>query len=468
MAWGQGLEWTTQFGTPEADASWAVATQGALYVTGVTSGTLPGQTKTSGTVDAFLRKYDSDGHALWTRQFGSPDGASASGIAAAPEGVYVVGTLIGQSSGGNIDALLAKYDADGGLIWTRLFGTSGPDDARAIALDGSSVYVVGATSLPDQATVGFDAYLSKFSTNGTEAWTRYFGSSSDDFAEGIATDGSGLYVVGRTGGLLPDQNSAGGVADAFIRKYDSDGNLLWTRQFGSRGYDDARGVAVDWSGVYVVGSAEAALPGQVRLGTTSAFIRKYDAEGNEVWTQQFGSRLGAEAWAVAADDAGVYVVGETHSALEGQGHRGGADIFVRKYDAGGTELWTQQLGSPGNDRALGIALSATTIYIVGSTTDAFPGHTSAGDSDAFVVSLQGHTEARPSTAVTVTTTLTEVMIITRAPVTETSTITVSSGPSSMVPVEALYVVASVIVSVGGWIGYLRRRHRPNSTAPSPR
>ena len=64
---------------------------------------------------------------------------------------------------------------------------------------------------------------------------------------------------------------------------------LWTRQFGSSRSEVARGIAVDASGAYVGGKTEGALAGQASLGNGDAFVRKYDPEGKELWTRQFGS-----------------------------------------------------------------------------------------------------------------------------------------------------------------------------------
>ena len=58
------------------------------------------------------------------------------------------------------------------------------------------------------------------------AWLHQFGTSSYDYARGVAVDGSGnAYVVGRTRGALPGQTSSGGD-DAFVRKYDDTGTEL--------------------------------------------------------------------------------------------------------------------------------------------------------------------------------------------------------------------------------------------------
>jgi len=107
-------------------------------------------------------------------------------------------------------------------------------------------------------------------------WTRQFGTSASDSAWGVAIDTSGnVYVAGRTSGALPGQSSAG-ESDAFVRKYDGSGNELWTSQFGSSTSDYAYGVAVDISGnVYVVGNTWGALLGQSSSGNLDGFVAKY-------------------------------------------------------------------------------------------------------------------------------------------------------------------------------------------------
>ena len=48
--------------------------------------------------------------------------------------------------------------------------------------------------------------------------------------------------------------TAFGYSDAWVRKYDSDGNDLWTNQFGSEGADAAYSGDTDGEGnLYVVG-----------------------------------------------------------------------------------------------------------------------------------------------------------------------------------------------------------------------
>lgn len=106
----------------------------------------------------------------------------------------------------------------------------------------------------------------------------------------------------------------------------------WTRQFGTSGADEAQGVALDSGGnAYVVGWVFRALPQQASSGTVDAFVRKYDALGNEVWTRQLGTDDTDLALAVAVDGTGhAHAVGSTRGTLPGQASAGSRDAVIVK------------------------------------------------------------------------------------------------------------------------------------------
>ncbi len=110
-----------------------------------------------------------------------------------------------------------------------------------------------------------------------------FGTSGGDDARGVFVDSSGgVYVVGIVGGEFPGQTNEGGEFDAFIRKYNSDGDEEWTRQFGTSEVDFANGVSADSSGgVYVVGSTFGTFPGQTNVGGQDAFLAKFATDDED-------------------------------------------------------------------------------------------------------------------------------------------------------------------------------------------
>ena len=246
--------------------------------------------------------------------------------------------------------------------WTRQFGTTNVDEAVAVTVDRSANhYVAGWTQgvLPGQTSAGsLDAFLRKYDSTGTEIWTRQFGSSERDYLRSVVTDAAGnIYLAGETEGTLQAQATSGG-RDAFLRKYDPDGTEIWTRQFGGAGGDGGAGVALDAAeNIYIVGTTRGTMPGQTTGGDYDAFIRKYDPAGTEIWTRQFGGIEGEGARGIAISPAGhLLIVGTTQGAFPEQSNAGGFDAFITQFDLDGTSLWMHQFGTEYNDYGVGIAV----------------------------------------------------------------------------------------------------------------
>jgi hypothetical protein len=334
------------------------------------------------------------GSVEWTRQFGTPGFDVARAMSANATGVYTFGTvsgaLPGQSfAGGPGDVFLRKYDLAGNEIWTRQFGTSGDEFSGSgpVALDDGTVYVVGYTdgAFPGQTSAGdYDLFVRKYSEDGDEIWTRQFGTSGSDFADGIAVGRGGLFVAGSVHGALPGQVH-GGSFDAFVRRYDYDGTEVWTRQFGGSGSEDFHAVAVDKSGIYVAGSVTT---GPDFGGDGDGLVIKYGSDGSEAWVRTIGTQAGLEEHlgGIAVKRGNVYIGGYTFGTLPGQTSAGGRDAFVRTYDTDGNEVWTRQFGTVRNDgnALVAVAADGQSVYVASIVGGAFPGQTSAGSSDFFV------------------------------------------------------------------------------------
>ena len=337
--------WTRQFGTEGLDRVGGVVVDSAgnAYVAGSVGGALPDQDHMGGDFDIYLRKYDREGEELWTRQIGSEGDDFAHAVALdEPGNVYLAGHTRGPGTSGLGDeyARLYKLDSDGRDVWTRQFGTAAEDQAISVAVDGSgNVYVSGPTTgaFPGYAEPDghWDSYLRKYDAAGDEQWTVQVGTEDGGTFFEVVVDAGGFpYVIGTSGGGLDGHAYAGGTTDAFVRKYDPQGNDLWTRQFGSRGFDVVHGVTVDQHGsVYLAGFAGHSLPGQTYLGGRSdAFVRKYDGEGNDRWTVQFGTSDLDSAYDITVGPTGaVYLLGVTRSVFPIPDGQRATVFFVTKY-----------------------------------------------------------------------------------------------------------------------------------------
>ena len=101
------------------------------------------------------------------------------------------------------------------------------DYANGVATDSSgNVYVTGGTKggLDENTSSGnTDLFVIKYNSSGTKQWTKQLGSSGRDSANGVATDSSGnVYVTGGTSGGI-DGNTSSGNEDLFVVKYSDNG-----------------------------------------------------------------------------------------------------------------------------------------------------------------------------------------------------------------------------------------------------
>ena len=182
-----------------------------------------------------------------------------------------------------------------------------------------------------------------------------FGTPAADNAYAVAKSGPAVYVVGITSGDLHAPHKGGG--DAFVRKVGSDGRLLWGRQFGTAASDRATDVATDAGGnAYVLGQTGGTLARALR-GPSDFFLRKYGPSGNVVWTRQMGLDTADLPGGVAVSGSSVYVVGSSEDL----------GTFVYRFGPNGGTWWKKRFGTNAREPSTpDIAAGGGDVYVAGS------------------------------------------------------------------------------------------------------
>ncbi len=338
------LEWVRTYDSPYDDGDGdigrgiALDATGNIYVIGYED---RGDLHQSDNI--WLRKYDTDGNTLWTETYDSPNNGwdKGYGIAVDAAGnVYVTGDEYRSDLDQGYNIWLRKYDTNGNTLWTETYDSPNTyydnDNGRGVTVDtAGNVYVTGSEERSDLSQ-GWNIWLRKYDTDGNTLWTQTYDSPNhySDFGEGVAVDATGnVYITG-----CEDRSDLSQSWNIWLRKYDTDGNTLWTQTYDSpdHGNDSGLGVAVDATGnVYVTGC-------ESRNDLDQKFniwLRKYDTDGNTLWTQTYDNPAHGsdKGWGVAVDAAGnAYVTGYSYG-----------NIWTRKYDTDGNALWTMEyFGEP--------------------------------------------------------------------------------------------------------------------------
>jgi len=99
----------------------------------------------------------------------------------------------------------------------------------------------------------YDAFLVKFDSNGILLWTKLIGTSGNQRGLGVVIDQNGniFLIENSMGNLIEVINNCGD--DAFLVKYDPNGELLRTKLISSSGDEQGFGLAINKQYIYVTG-----------------------------------------------------------------------------------------------------------------------------------------------------------------------------------------------------------------------
>ena len=366
-----------------------------IYLCGVTTDQTgiasPGSFKSSissGQKNIFLARFDTLGNRLWATYYGGDGDTYVPKMATDPLGnVYISGLTYSQTEIASTTALfpnangypagfIAKFNAQGQRIW-------------------SSYYSVGISSLENAyhggIGIAFDSFANVYLVGGTRV------------TQNIATLGSHQNSMDTTTTPIPIAPPWPFKGDAFLVKFDSNGNRLWGTYYGGEDSDDGLAVAVSSidNSVYIAGNTSGASGGTVAIVTPGAyqttnllnqrvgFLAKFDAAGNRLWGTYIHGEAQTSIINIKSDEWGnVYVYGVTGSTTgiatlgTHQQNINGTllDVFLMKFNAQGQKIWGTYYGGSGSELwvmsevVLGYSNSTLIvapeggIYIAGATT----------------------------------------------------------------------------------------------------
>ncbi len=321
VRWEPPLYWANHFGTASSgtggqNSVTSIATDPTgVYVAGFTNRSISNPKG-----QFFLKKYDSAGTQLWDTELAGSNITDVQALSTDGNVLLVTGIMIDPSSREVV--FLQKRSIDANLVWTRQLG---PGQSSRAFLSSSRAYAVFLDLQSSTATI------QNFDLNGNLIWSKTVVNVTDSKDFGTNLGPTGIYLAGNSG--VPGTHDT----RLFLSEYGPDGSIMWTRQFDQpptytcECYVTA--LSADTGGVYVSGNTFSALPGHVMTGSVDGFVRKYDINGNVDWTNEFGAPYSETfAPALSVSGSGVYLV-----------QAGGAGEHFLRYDFNGNRVWSAVL-----------------------------------------------------------------------------------------------------------------------------
>ncbi len=338
-------------------------------------------TKSAGSNDIFLVKYNSNRQFGWGKTIGSLGYEDVVAIEMTPKDeFYLVGFYSGsldfdpdtssdiKTPTNSQEVFISKYDSSGNYLWTKTFGGRGFANVNDVHYANGYLYMCGQYSDsidfdPDSIGIAMeyastdDVFVLKLDSNANFEWVKTFGGPSLDVGQKITTDLQGnVYTAGEFRGRVdfdPGSNSqfvgTSGAEDVFIQRLNANGNFVWVNKY--IGYNNERARALLFNpqdqsllvgGTFNGTAYFSVTPILLRFsnGSNDAFIHKLDRQRRLLWFENFGES-GTDNIADMCYDAfgNLIAVGDFRDSIKWNGPNGterfyanGTDGFIVKYD----------------------------------------------------------------------------------------------------------------------------------------
>lgn len=309
---------------------------------------------------------------------------------------------------GFTDAIVGKFTAGGQLLWLTYYGGEYQEVITTVDTDNDGNIVFGGQtqSKTNIATPGsyqevakgtnfnYEVFLGKMDGSGNRIWATYFGGEDEDFMGSLRVDAhNDIYLAGytfsKTGIASPGAYQTGYASgpnpqdfgDAFVARFNGQGNRLWSTYYGGASADDFRGIAVNNEGtVYVSGFTRSAglatsdaFQATFAGGSADGLLVSFDRDGKRIWATYYGGNNEDGFEAITCDSKGDVLAGGTTLSGNGIATTGAwlsalaggiRDGMIVKFSSTGKRLWGTFYGGSEEEMIYGITTDANDNIIV--------------------------------------------------------------------------------------------------------
>lgn len=199
-------------------------------------------------------------------------------------------------------------------------------------------------------------FLSSSASAQEVIWTKTYGGWAADQGFGICSTTDGGFI------LTGQSSSYGTQSQVLVVKTDSNGDTVWTKNYGGYGWDQGNSIQQTTDGGFILAG-----------WTTSygdpfaAYLIKTDSAGDTLWTRTYITGYAADAISVRQTSEGGYIlVGSTYSLATSE-----YDVYLVKTDPSGEVEWSKTYGGNRDDRGLSVEQTTDGGYVVCGYTQSF-------------------------------------------------------------------------------------------------
>ena len=384
------LDWQKSFGGNQVDLLQSIAiTSDGGFILGGTSSSNKGIDKLEdckGQEDFWVIKLNAKGQELWQKTIGGSGMEKLLSIAQTKDGGYILGGTsssntspdleknpFGKSedSRGNLDFWIVKLKADGSMQWQKTIGGQYVDELKSISQTKDGGYILGGYSNSpvsgDKTEANFglgDYWIVKIDETGTIEWQRTLGGDKDDNLFTLSQTKDGGFIVGgnsNSGATNSKSKSSQNGSDFWVLKLDEKGEIDWQETYNYGKIDVLTSIVENKDGSYLIGGyaqSEAKANAQKVLGKSLSSDKegindyialKINAKGEEIWSQTVGSKGDEVLKKLLETRDGGYLLAGTSK---------GSASRDKKSTKGGSDFWVVKLRDKEKEEELKIKVEA--------------------------------------------------------------------------------------------------------------
>ncbi|ALR30736.1 secretion protein [Chryseobacterium sp. IHB B 17019] len=273
----------------------------------------------------------------------------------------------GSKQNNGYDYHLIKLNQQGEEVWEKYFSGGNHDFLSATVNTQDGGFLAAGTSYSskgldkkEESKGGSDIWLIRLNEFGDELWQKTIGSASDEEARAViqATD-FGFFVAGNV------QNSAKGYGskDVLIVRLDKNGGITSQIILGGKGLDEVEKMIPTKDGGALLGVYSRSTIGGSKktenFGEGDYWIIKLNKDGKVEWEKNYGGKGDDHLRTLALTSTGFLVGGESRSERSGNktvGIEEGTDLWLISLNEKGEEIWQKSYNFKNRDVLMGMSV----------------------------------------------------------------------------------------------------------------
>jgi hypothetical protein len=346
-----------------------------------------------GDLDYWIWKMDEKGNPEWQKSFGGSGIDILFSVKNTNDGGFILAGTSSSNKGfdkkensrGQEDFWIIKLNAKGNEMWQRTIGGTGQEKLLSISQTKDGGYILGGTSSSNKSEVdekgaedkygksedsrgSLDYWVVKLDSKGEIKWQKTLGGQYVDELKSIEQTEDKGYILGGysnspiSGDKIQDNF---GLNDYWIIKLDELGNQQWQFTIGGNKDDNLFVLSQTKDGGYIAGgnSNSDAVNSKSKSSQngTDFWVLKLDKIGTIEWQEIYNYGKRDILSSIVENPDGTYLIGGyAQSELKGEGQKvigqplksekeGINDYIALKIRATGEEIWTQTVGSKGDE-----------------------------------------------------------------------------------------------------------------------